>query len=188
MIPIKTVLAGPSGVGKTSLSIRMQSGSIHPNITTTLGAQYLTIKTKFQGKDFQICLWDTAGQEKYHSIVGNYFRDAQVILLTFDISDKDTFSALTEWMKLIERNTPKEIPVILCCNKSDLDSEIDDQDIEKFCTDYNINLYLYTSALEGQNIDELIQSIAASYSEDSTQVSDSSVKVNNNDKKSNCSC
>lgn len=186
MSQIKVVLAGRSGVGKTSLVNRMYKNTFNPDQRSTLGAQYCSIKRTYKKTDYVICIWDTAGQEKYHSIVGNFFRDAHVVLLVFDVSDRDSFSILPEWIKLIHNNAPPTIPVVLACNKCDLEYAVNQTDIDQFCDQNDIKSYLFTSAYDGMNIEELIHELLVAtegYNEVTTKLA-----VDEASMKSGCSC
>ena len=46
---------------------------------------------------FQV--WDTAGQEKFHSLVPMFYRHASAALLVFDLADRKTFEDLQSWIQ-----------------------------------------------------------------------------------------
>ncbi|PNJ34978.1 RAB17 isoform 9, partial [Pongo abelii] len=69
-------------------------------------------------------IWDTAGQEKYHSICHLYFRGANAALLVYDITRKDSFLKAQQWLKDLEEELhPGEVLVMLVGNKTDLSQE-----------------------------------------------------------------
>jgi Rab family protein len=43
---------------------------------------------RFQGKSFKLQFWDSAGQEKYKSLIPNYIRGSSIIFAVFDITGK----------------------------------------------------------------------------------------------------
>jgi GTPase SAR1 family protein len=51
-------------------------------------------------KTYRLQLWDTAGQEKYKSLVPAYLRDANCAVFVFDFSRKESFSDLPNWIQL----------------------------------------------------------------------------------------
>ena len=61
----------------------------------TIGIDFLNRKVTYAGQNYRLQLWDTAGQEKYRSLVPAYLKDANCCLLVFDISRTDTFDSLT---------------------------------------------------------------------------------------------
>ncbi|XP_054334840.1 ras-related protein Rab-17 isoform X3 [Pongo pygmaeus] len=69
-------------------------------------------------------IWDTAGQEKYHSVCHLYFRGANAALLVYDITRKDSFLKAQQWLKDLEEELhPGEVLVMLVGNKTDLSQE-----------------------------------------------------------------
>ncbi|XP_050607634.1 ras-related protein Rab-17 isoform X2 [Macaca thibetana thibetana] len=69
-------------------------------------------------------IWDTAGQEKYHSVCHLYFRGANAALLVYDITRKDSFLKAQQWLKDLEKELhPEEVLVMLVGNKTDLSEE-----------------------------------------------------------------
>ena len=88
---------------------------------------------------YQLILWDTAGQEQYRSMPRKYYRNADGILLLFDINDKKTFEDIEVWMQDIIDNTIKnnaiegenDLIIYLLGNKIDLINKDKDEDKEK---------------------------------------------------------
>ena len=49
------------------------------------------MKSIFNGeKTIKLCLWDTAGQEKFKSLIPNYLSDAKIAIIVYDITSKKT--------------------------------------------------------------------------------------------------
>lgn len=71
-------------------------------------------------KHIKLSLWDTAGQETYKSVTRSYFRGASGALLVFDITRRNTFLHVTEWLHDLRQIADEGIVVILVGNKSDL--------------------------------------------------------------------
>ena len=94
----KVVLLGDSGVGKSSIIDRFVKGEIdvHNQVylslcQPTVGIDFLSRNLIHNGKTYKLQLWDTAGQEKYRSLVPAYLKDANCCLLVFEPSRKETF-------------------------------------------------------------------------------------------------
>ena len=69
-------------------------------------------------------IYDTAGQERYHSIVESYYRKANAVLLVYDISEKQSFEKIKKYyIKQIKDKCKKDIPIILLGNKTDKENE-----------------------------------------------------------------
>jgi small GTP-binding protein len=103
-------------------------------------------------------IWDTAGQEAYHSITAPYFRNARGVLLFFDLSERGSFQSLDYWLTFIHENANTPPAIVLIGNKCDLPHrEIPGTEIEKFCETHGLQYFEVSakanirvgSALEG---------------------------------------
>ena len=91
---VKVVLLGESGVGKTCIISRFINNIYDDRTMTTSSAQYATKTMKFDdfgGKEIRYELWDTAGQERFRAITQFLYKDAKVIILVYDITEKESF-------------------------------------------------------------------------------------------------
>ena len=147
--PIKTILLGESGVGKTNL-IRISTGkSFDINTNSTLANSYCEDKIKIENKEYIYFLWDTAGQEKYRSMNQLFIKDSKIIFIVFSIDSKKSFDQIDFWYKsVIDQLGKKGYIISLIANKSDLyeeDNIIKDEEIEKKAKELGIK-YKITSA------------------------------------------
>ncbi|EFW98866.1 secretion related GTPase [Grosmannia clavigera kw1407] len=71
-------------------------------------------------KHMKLSLWDTAGQETYKSVTRSYFRGASGALLVFDLSRKQTFLHVKDWLDDLRQIADPDIVVVLVGNKADL--------------------------------------------------------------------
>ena len=94
----KIVLAGPSAAGKTSILIQIEHNKFDYDTHTTINAAFLTKKVTYKGKQLTLNFWDTAGQERFNAISSSYFRNSQIILLCFDLTDRESFEKLQFWI------------------------------------------------------------------------------------------
>ena len=92
----KFILLGDSSVGKTSIFQRLQGHKFRENTLPTVGIdnymiKYNKLKVEYRDeeyiKDFNISLYDTAGQERYKAFTPSYYRGADGIILIYDITD-----------------------------------------------------------------------------------------------------
>ena len=121
--PIKVVLLGESGVGKTSIIQQFTSHTFDRSTLTSLSCQYSsqTIKLKELNKTITFDIWDTAGQERYRSLAKIYYKDAKIIIFVYDITNKNSFDSIkTYWMEQIQLYTYKKPIFGLVSNKDDL--------------------------------------------------------------------
>jgi small GTP-binding protein len=115
----RLIFIGDSGVGKTSLMSGLLGQEFSGLHCVTTAADFRALEFLHQGHAIRIQLWDTAGQEMYRSITRMYFRNAQIVLLCFDISSRDSFQSLDEWKAMITEEVPAA-RVLLIATKEDL--------------------------------------------------------------------
>ena len=105
-----------------------------------------------EGKKYRLQIWDTAGQEKFRSIVQTYFQGAMGILLVYSINDRKSFENIENWMRQITSNTQSEPVIVLVGNKADLaDRVIQTSEGERIAQQYNIQFF-ETSAKSGNHV------------------------------------
>lgn len=81
-----------------------------------------TERTRFLGKTLAQ-IWDTAGQEKYHSLAPMYYRGAGAAIVVYDITKMHSFRTLKEWINELQAQGPQDIAIAIAGNKRDLDSQ-----------------------------------------------------------------
>uniref|UniRef100_A0A674JGC3 Calcium release activated channel regulator 2A n=1 Tax=Terrapene triunguis TaxID=2587831 RepID=A0A674JGC3_9SAUR len=98
----KIVFVGNSSVGKTSFLRRFCEGHFSPNTSATVGIDYSVKTVTVDNSQIALQLWDTAGQERYRSITKQFFRKADGVIVMYDITAKDTFTTVKQWLVSIE--------------------------------------------------------------------------------------
>ncbi|XP_071398919.1 ras-related protein Rab-17-like [Centroberyx affinis] len=158
---VKMVLLGSSGVGKSSLALRFSKDEFR-NTSPTVGCAYLTRVVHLSDVSFRFEIWDTAGQEKYHSVTPLYYRGAHAALLVYDISKRETFIRAQVWLKELEKQCmPGSTVIGLVGNKGDLaqDRQVSVQEGHGLALDKGL-FFMETSALSGHQVTELLLAIA----------------------------
>lgn len=193
---VKITLLGQSSTGKSSLVGRLVNNNFYPNLESTIGASFMTLKID----NIKYDIWDTAGQERFLSIAPMYYRNSDINLLVFDVSDLETIDRLVYYMEKIIYDLTLNQHIIIVGNKTDL---IDNDEIKnidklvknKFSKYYDFDKqisYIYTSAKENNNCMELLESIKdISYkiAQENSDFNDNNIKLFNNVQSSNsCSC
>uniref|UniRef100_A0A3Q3GZW3 RAB17, member RAS onco family n=1 Tax=Labrus bergylta TaxID=56723 RepID=A0A3Q3GZW3_9LABR len=100
---VKMVLLGASGVGKSSLAQRFVKDEFR-NTSPTIGCAYMTCAVHLSDVSLRFEIWDTAGQEKYHSVTPLYYRGAHAAILVYDISKRNTYIRAQVWLKELEKH------------------------------------------------------------------------------------
>lgn len=159
----KVVICGEASVGKSTVFVRLLNQDISDCQPSTMGAAFSsTNEFIYEGKQVPINLWDTAGQEAYRSLVNIYFRRAEIALIVFDLTRKETFEQILDWIDAIHINTGIENTAIaIIGNKADLadQRDVDDEFIQKLTKEENVP-YFEVSAFENSNINALYSYIA----------------------------
>ncbi len=111
--------------------LRYADNSFTPNFVATLGVDFKIKTITLNNKNIKCQIWDTAGmltrnitspigQDRFRTIVTNFYRGAQGILLVFDLTNINSFLKTTHWMGEILKHAPQGIKILLVGNKSDL--------------------------------------------------------------------
>ena len=154
----KVVTIGESGVGKTALLTKFATGEFQSEINPTVGSATLVGKIQIDKKTVKLNLWDTAGQEKFNSLLPIYFRNLDAVLFVFDIS-KGLENTETLYHS-VEKDIPQNANFYLIGNKSDLvDTHYDTSAFEDWAQHTGMT-FLKTSAKTGENIHRLFTQIA----------------------------
>ena len=163
---IKIVLIGDEGVGKTSIISRYKNDTSIENMETSLGASFCGKKIQIGDKTVLINIWDTAGQEKYHSISISFYRDAKIVCLVYDITNQDSFVNLKEkWLKDVQNYGEKNTILAVVGNKFDLfeKEQVTEKEAREFAEKRGA-IFMSTSCENGgDNIKELFESLAKKY-------------------------
>lgn len=107
-------------------------------------------------------VWDTAGEEKYHALAPNYYRDANGALLIFDITKIESFNLIEKWIQEIKSVVASDsFQIIICANKYDLISysQVTEDDIKKLAENYEAD-YVCVSAKENTNVHDSFSLLA----------------------------
>ena len=153
---IKVVLVGEARVGKSSILLRYISNTFSPYMTPTLGAAYHTRSELVNGVQVKLNIWDTAGQERYHSLAKLYTRDARVIVLVYDITERSSFVGIQSWYECLQKEgLPKELVFGVFGNKEDLvkDEAVSLEEAKTFAKSIGA-VYIKTSAKSSAGIEE----------------------------------
>ncbi len=157
----KILTIGDGGVGKTSILRRYVENKFLKHHLSTIGIDFLSKTLKIKDKEIKLKIWDTAGQERYRQITSHIYKDADGIILVFDVTSEESFNQITDWMDQIKNNVSKEeINLILIGNKCDLaDRMVEKERGEEMAEKLKIK-YFETSALTGQGINEAFEELA----------------------------
>jgi len=157
---VQLLIIGDSTVGKTSILSRYTNGDFNPHYLATVGLDFFKKDEVFNGKTIRIKIWDTAGQERYKSLTQGYFRNAEGIMIVYDVSNLVSFENLKYWIQSIKTHIDidkGEVPAIIIGNKIDIfEREVKKEDAEAFAKEEGFK-YFETSAKSGKGVNECIK-------------------------------
>merc|ERR1711939_987191 len=116
----KLLLIGDSGVGKSCLLLRFADDTYTETYISTIGVDFKIRTIEIDGKVIKLQIWDTAGQERFRTITSSYYRGAHGIIVVYDVTDSESFDAVSRWLSEIERFAGTDVNKLLVGNKSDL--------------------------------------------------------------------
>ena len=169
---IKIFTLGNFAVGKTCFINQFTHNTFRSNYITTIGFDHTAKKIILpSGKNAKLIFYDTAGQERYKSLAFNLLKNADGILLMYDITNIETFSSIKGWINSIEEIKPKGFPIILIGNKCDLESERKIPKEEGIKEAENNGFpFFETSCKKNVNIDETINAIVSMITDEKGQI------------------
>ena len=126
----------------------------------TIGVDFKIKTFEIDSKKIKMQIWDTAGQERFKNIIASYYRGAHGILLLYDVTDKDSFKNLSNWLIEIEKNASKNVLKVLIGNKCDLEEKrvISINQGKEFADTYGLK-YIETSAKKNLNVTEAFETL-----------------------------
>lgn len=160
VLQMKFIIIGESSVGKTCIVNRYTDGSFTDSFLTTVGVDFKIKTIEIDGVPIKIQIWDTAGQEQFHTITKSYYRGSHGILLVFDISNKSTLTKTKMWMNSIKEAASEDVTIALIGNKKDLERQVSEEEGLAIAKEYGLP-YFETSAKNGDSIDEVFNIMAS---------------------------
>ena len=158
LLKLKLIVVGNQGTGKSCILNRFVNETFDENYQATIGLDFQSKNVAIHDQDVRLILYDTAGQEKFRSLIPMYIREAQIILLIYDISDKDSFDSIPKWMQEVLDVKNSEAVFALIGNKNDLEKErkVTFEEGQKFA-DENKFIFQEVSAKNGNNFEKLFE-------------------------------
>ncbi|XP_066541782.1 EF-hand calcium-binding domain-containing protein 4B [Hoplias malabaricus] len=184
----KIVLVGNSSVGKTSLLRRFCDDCFYPGTSATVGIDYRVKTLAVDNSQVALQMWDTAGQERYRSITKQFFRKADGVVVMYDISNEQTFTAVRSWLTSVQEGAGEDIPVMLLGNKTDLEGqrEIQSTEGEILAKDSRL-MFFECSAFSGHNVTESMICLARILKEQEDREKEKTVTLaDSSSKKKSC--
>ena len=152
----KLIFLGDQNVGKSSILNRFLSDTFVEEYQATIGLDFQSKNVQIDNQDVHLLLYDTAGQEKFRSLIPMYTRDANIILLVYDITNKESFENLYAWLKDLTNINFDEVIICIVGNKIDLNEkrEVSNEEGQKYAQEHDF-IFQEVSAKTGEGFSEL---------------------------------
>ena len=156
LIKLKLIVVGNQGTGKSCILNRFVNETFEENYEATIGLDFQSKNITIHDQDVRLIIYDTAGQEKFRSLIPMYIREAQIILFIYDISDEESFNSIPKWIQEVKEVLKEEVVFVLIGNKIDLESQrkVSFEDGKKFAEQNNL-VFQEVSAKTGKNFENL---------------------------------
>lgn len=158
----KIVIIGNSNVGKTCIVHRLITNRFIGGFHQTIGASTHEWIANLGDHEVPLKIWDTAGQEKFRSLVQVYFRDSAGAIIVYDATENDPLPDLTQWAREFRDAVGPGPTIIIAGNKID--------DVEDHAAAENTaakiaealgSQCLLVSAKTGEGIDQIFETLAS---------------------------
>lgn len=118
----KIIIIGDTAVGKSQILRALEELSFQhgKHAELTVGVECSIMEMSINDRvSITFRIWDTAGQESFRSITQSYYRGADAAFIVYDISRRETFNHLSQWIKLFTQCSGATLPLV--GNKLDLE-------------------------------------------------------------------
>jgi len=163
MIPtrFKCVMLGELSVGKTSLVTRLMYDTFDSNYDATIAIDLLSKTMDVEGRIIRLQLWDTAGQEKFRSLIPSYIRDCAATIIVYDITNSESFNQTSKWIDYVRTERGTDVIIMLVGNKADVHEkrQVSTEQGENKAQEFGA-MFIETSAKAGYNVAQLFRRVA----------------------------
>jgi len=157
----KFIIIGDAGAGKSCILHQFIENKFKKGSSHTIGVEFGSRIINISGKRIKLQIWDTAGQERYRSVTRSYYRGAAGALIVYDIANRDTYDHLINWLADTRTLAKADTSIIAVGNKIDLKDKRQVTFLEASrCAQENDILFLESSALTGEGIEEVFAKVA----------------------------
>ena len=158
----KILIIGESGVGKTAIMQRLCEDTYDNVYISTVGVDFKPKILNIRNKTIKMQIWDTAGQERFRNITASYYRNAQGVIIVYDVNDVTTLEKVDSWFNEVQERTRSNPPVVfLVGNKCDSPSPAVTKEMVKNVVGKLGGIPEYNcSAKEGTGVSEVFNALA----------------------------
>ena len=181
---------GEGRVGKTCILKRYLKGTFDDEELSTTAASNFEQIEEYDNQNYTLSIYDTAGQERYGTLTNQYINGLNGILLVYDITSRETFNKIDNWMERVkERLDINKVAIILIGNKCDCEDnrEVSSEEGKNLANNLNVKFF-ETSAATGHNIKEAFMELLKKLIELNGESNLNKIKLKHEKKKKNFCC
>mmetsp|Transcript_22257 Transcript_22257/g.32514 ORF Transcript_22257/g.32514 Transcript_22257/m.32514 type:complete len:224 (-) Transcript_22257:456-1127(-) len=164
----KLLMIGDAGVGKSSMLLRFTDDSFDEHIQSTIGVDFKVKHLDVSSKRIKLTIWDTAGQERFRTLTSSYYRGAQGVVMVYDVTRRDSFENLEQWLKEVKLYSPNNgegVVKLLVGNKIDMERQVPREEAEAWARSQGM-LFLEASAKTRTGIKQCFMEVVQKIVED----------------------
>ncbi len=152
----KIVLLGEKGAGKSCLVFRLCKDKFRVFSETTIGVAFVSHKIHHNDRIVPINIWDTAGSDRFNSLLPLYLRNVDVALVCFQ---HPKLEKISNYVAILQKSDP-DIKIFLVITKVDLwASHTTFSEIFEYASDKNLQIFK-TSSISGDGVVNLFNEVA----------------------------
>ncbi|ELP90492.1 GTP-binding protein ryH1, putative [Entamoeba invadens IP1] len=148
---VKIVLVGDSYSGKTSLIQRFVTEEFVDSHLSTVVSSCFQKVVHLKDRDMSVNIWDTAGQERFRSLAANFFREAQGIIICYDVTSPKSLTSVPDWIQEKDAKGEDNVVWMLLGCKCDDQIKVDEEKVEELVKKHNV-MHMRCSAKTGENV------------------------------------
>ena len=149
-------------MGKTCVLSRFMNNTFTNIYKCNVGVDYRSKTVTFDNKiGYELNIWDTCGEERFRSVSRQYYKDANAVLLIFDLTNRESFDGLQRWFTDIQNFSSQNIEISVLGNKSDETDKrsVNIQEINELLKGKENCMYFEVSAKTGNNIMNVFETL-----------------------------
>ena len=155
---VKTIILGNTGVGKTCIINGFINNTFDPNSISSIGSKSLEKIIHKNDTNFKLVIWDTSGEEKYHSLTNLFIKGSNIILLVYSVDNLSSFEGLDYWYDAFKKKIESSNYVLAVVgSKYDLvnNEEVSEEKAKKYAEDKNAFFKLVSAKADPDGINNL---------------------------------
>ena len=163
---IKVILVGEPGTGKTSLINVSIGQEFKEESNSTLSSTFVPKKITKDGKEYNVNIWDTAGQEKYRSLTKIFIKDSKIVIFVYAIDNKDSYEGIKSyWVGTIKEALGEDPVLGLVGNKCDLfmNEQVKESEAKEFAQEKGMEFQLVTAKENPKGFNQFLDKLVDIY-------------------------